>query len=70
MKLHCLGLGVVVLLAAHLQVDHVAGHYVGHEHHQVVHPRKGLPLGGNVCYGYPLKQGKFFSLSCHVLFYT
>ena len=45
---HNLGLGKLVFLAAHLQINHIARHGIGYEHCQAVHVGNGLALGGYI----------------------
>ena len=64
-KLHSLSLGIAMLLALHLQINHIAGHHVGHKNNQVIDTCKGFTLGCNTCNFNPLKQRQLFLFSCH-----
>ena len=62
---HHFGFGITVFLFPDLQVYHIAGHGVGHEHHEVVHLGNGLAFGSHVGDFDIFKYGKRLSFSSH-----
>ena len=62
-------LGITVLLAVNLHINHVARSAKGHKHHKVVPPPQALALGGNTSNLEILQQRQIFLLS-HVTIYA
>ena len=65
-ELDSLGLGITMLLALHLEVNHITRHHVRHEHNKVIYPCKCLALGRHSCNLHFFKQREFFLFSCHI----
>ncbi len=63
---HRLSLGIAVLLLRQLQVNHIAGHYIGDENYQVVHACHCLAFGCHIRYLNPLQKGQGLAFSAHL----
>jgi hypothetical protein len=63
METNDFSLGIGVLLALNLQVNHVAWHAERHKDYKIIDTNQTLTLCGNVCYGNILQYRIWFLFS-------